>query len=99
MSIYYQAEVHITKQEDGLWRLYVPDLKGGWVDTKTMEDGFTELQEAIALMIDYYKEHGWQLPNSIKVCEGEPTKTVLPIILDEYKFSTVRTRRGRTKSP
>ncbi|GEM_PF-4067901 len=33
MSIYYQADVHITKQEDGLWRLYVPDLKRAWVDT------------------------------------------------------------------
>ena len=98
MSIYYQAEVHITKQEDGLWRLYVPEVKGAWVDSKTLEDGFTELQEAIALMIDYYKERDWQLPDTIKICEGEPTKAVLPIVLDEYKFSPVRTRSGRTKS-
>jgi len=92
MSIYYQTEVLITTQEDGLWRLYVPGLDGAWVDTKSIEDGFTELQGAIALAISYYRDHALPLPTSISVREGQPVKANLPIIMEEYKIVTAEER-------
>lgn len=97
MGTYYQAEIHITKQEDGLWRLYVPEMKGCWVDSRTLEEGFSEIQEAIALVITYYLEHGWALPESIIVGEGQPPKAILPIVMEEYQFSSRRavTRQGK----
>lgn len=92
MSIYYQAEVLITTQEDGLWRLYVPDINGAWVDTKTIEEGFTELQGAIALAIHYYRERGLPLPPSISIREGQPAKASLPIIMEEYTIRSAAER-------
>ncbi|MBM2826969.1 MAG: HicB like antitoxin of bacterial toxin-antitoxin system [Dehalococcoidia bacterium] len=86
LSKYYQAEVHITKQEDGLWRLFVPDLKGCWVDCKTLEEGFSDIQEAIALVISYYDEHGLTLPATIREGDGQPAKASLPVLVEEYKF-------------
>lgn len=91
---YYQAEVHVTKQEDGMWRLYVPEMKGCWVDCRTLEEGFTEIQEAIALMIAYYQEHGWALPESVQKREGQPAKAFLPIVVQEYQFHSPAKPRG-----
>lgn len=88
MSIYYQAEVCITKQEDGLWHLNVPELKGGWVDTETLEDGFTEIQEVLALAVSYYNDRDWPMPPSVSIREGQPTKANISIVLDEHKFVT-----------
>lgn len=86
MSKYYQADVLITKQEDGLWRLFVPDLKGCWVDCGTLEEGFSDIQEAIALVISYYDEHGLTLPPSITQRDGQPVQASLPVLVEEYKF-------------
>jgi len=97
MSIYYQAEVLITTQEDGLWRLYVPDLKGAWVDTKTIEDGFTELQGAIALAVHYYQKRGWLLPPSVSVREGPPAKANMPIVMEEYTFRSAEERAAQRR--
>ncbi len=97
MSIYYQAEVCITKQEDGLWRLYVPEINGAWVDTKTIEEGFTELQGAIALALHFYKERGWPLPPSISVKEGQPVKANLPILMEEYTIRSAEERSAKRR--
>ena len=97
MSTHYQAEVCITTQEDGLWRLSVPELKGAWVDTKTIEDGFSEIQEVIALAISYYEERGWPLPPSVSVREGQPGVASLSIVMDEHKFVTAADRSARRK--
>lgn len=97
MGAYYRAEIEITKQEDGLWRLFVPGVKGAWVDARTLEEGFSEIQEAIALMVGYYRERGWPLPETITAEEGPPTKAVLPILCEEYQFTapTPRTRKSK----
>ena len=88
MGARYEATVHIEKQEDGLWRPSVPEMKGAWVDASTLEEGFSEPQEAIALMISHYQERGWPLPKSIAIREGQPTKAALPILLEEYQFTS-----------
>lgn len=98
MAACYDADVHIDKQQDGLWRLSVPGLQGGWVDAKTLEEGFADLQEAIALMITCYLERGWVLPESVKVREGPPSKTHLPVLLEEYTFTSPKvTTRSKSK--
>lgn len=99
METYYQAEIHIAKQEDGLWRLYVPEMKGCWVDAKTLEEGFTEIQEAIALAICYYQEHEWPLPKSVSVGEGQPVKAIMPVLLEEYRFAPPSSVSSRSKHP
>ena len=88
MNSYYEAEVHVAKQEDGLWRVSVPGLKGGWVDAKTLEEGFAEIQEVIALALDYYRDHGWPVPDTVRLREGQPAKARLPIVLSEYELSS-----------
>ncbi len=97
MGTYYRAEILVTKQEDGLWRLYVPEMKGAWVDCRTLEEGFSDIQEAIALAVDYYLEHGWPLPESVTVQEGPPARAVLPILREEYHFVTPAARTRRSK--
>lgn len=97
MSRYYQAEVHVTKQEDGLWRLYVPNVQGAWVDAKTLEEGFSDLQEAIALAVSYYQEHGWPLPSSVSEQQGLPVKASLPFVLEEYAFTSRPVASAKTK--
>ncbi len=99
MGSYYQAEIHITKQEDGLWRLSVPEMKGGWVDSKTLEEGFSDIQEAIALMITYYQERGWPLPKSIEAKEGLPTTAILSVNLEEYQFTSPPAKLRASKKP
>jgi len=88
MVKHYRAEIHITKQEDGLWRLYVPEMKGAWVDCASLEEGFSDIQEAIALMVSHYQERGWPLPESIRIADGPPSKASLPIVLEEYELTT-----------
>lgn len=82
----YQAKIAISKQEDGLWRLSVPGMKGAWVDAPTLEEGFAEIQEAIALMIRYYQERGWALPEAIRSCHA--SEASIPIVLNEYPSTT-----------
>lgn len=83
----YQAKIAISKQEDGLWRLSVPGMKGAWVDAPTLEEGFAEVQEAIALMIRYYQERGWALPEAIRSCLEAPAEASIPVVLDEYQIA------------
>ncbi len=82
--MHYQAKITVTKQEDGLWRLQVPGMKGAWVDAPSLEQGFSEIQEAIAMMLKYYLEREWPLPESITGVEGPPHEATIPIILNEY---------------
>ncbi|MBM3926525.1 MAG: type II toxin-antitoxin system HicB family antitoxin [SAR202 cluster bacterium] len=63
--MFYQVPLEISKQEDGLWRVSVPGLRGCWVDTKTLEDGISEIQECILMFIDIYQEEGRELPAGI----------------------------------
>lgn len=97
MGTYYRAEIRITKQEDGLWRLYVPEMKGAWVDCRTLEEGFSDIQEAIALMVRYYQDRGWPLPEGITIEDGPPTKASLPVVLEEYQFVSPAARSRRSK--
>jgi predicted RNase H-like HicB family nuclease len=73
MSSRYQGEIQIGQQEDGLWRVEVPSLTGGWVDAPTLEQAFTEIQEGIAMALDEYEERGREIPSSVTRLEREPT--------------------------
>lgn len=99
MSGRYQVEVQIGKQEDGLWRVEVPGLQGCWVDAPTLAEAIADIQEVIAMVVDYENEQGWQLPGSVTALEGEPVRAVLPILISEHKFTRPKPRRARTKQP
>lgn len=97
MGSHYRAEVHIEKQEDGLWRVAVPGLQGAWVDAPSLEEAYSRVQEVIALAVDYYQEHGWPLPGTVTVEDGPPRKAVLVVIPDEHQISLPkRARASRT---
>ncbi len=98
MGHYYQVQVEIGKQEDGLWRVEVPGLKGCWVDASTLEEALGDIQEVIAMVIDLYQEEGWELPATIKKAEGAPARASLPVIIEEHPFRRIpvktRTRKA-----
>ncbi|MBI2917509.1 MAG: type II toxin-antitoxin system HicB family antitoxin [Chloroflexi bacterium] len=58
----YGVEVTVSKQEDGLWRAEVPALPGCFVDSETLEEAITDIQEGIRLFIASYRRHGEPLP-------------------------------------
>ncbi len=84
MGTGYQAQVRIGRQEDGLWRVEVPDLHGCWVDAPTLAQALSEIQEVIAMVIDYSNEQGWPLPSSVAPLATEPVVAQLPVILSEH---------------
>jgi len=99
MSGRYQVELKIGKQEDGLWRVQVPDFHGVWVDAPTLNQATAEIQEVIAMAVDDYREQGWELPSSVSVLQAEPTTAVLPVIAAEHPFDRVVPRtKGRKRS-
>lgn len=95
---YYQVQVQISKQEDGLWRVEVPELRGCWVDAATLEEGLANIQEVIAMVLDLYNEEGWELPHTLSKVEGPPSQASLPIIIEEHHFRRIpvktRTRKA-----
>lgn len=95
MSGQYQVEVQIGRQEDGLWRVQVPDLTGCWVDAPTLEQALSELQAVIAMAVDDYEEHEWPLPASVKQLSEEPTEAVIPVVVGEHRIIRYKPRTKR----
>jgi predicted RNase H-like HicB family nuclease len=94
----YQARLSIGRQEDGLWRVEVPDLHGAWVDEPTLDRALFEIQEVIAMAIDEYLERGWPLPPAVTLLTDEPTGAELPIVLGEHRILRSKPRGGGVKS-
>lgn len=84
MGTGYQVQVSIGRQEDGLWRVEVPDLHGCWVDAPTLAQALAEIQEVIAMVIDYSNDQGWPLPSTVTALTTEPSIAQLPVILSEH---------------
>jgi predicted RNase H-like HicB family nuclease len=98
MGTEYQVQVNIGRQEDGLWRVEVPDLHGCWVDAPTLAQTLSEIQEIIAMVISYANEQGWPLPSSVTPLTTEPGVAQLPIILSEHGLADKGSRSRRAKS-
>ena len=94
MDASYDVQVSIGRQEDGLWRVEVPDLHGCWVDAPTVAQALSEIQEVIAMVIDYSNEQGWPLPSSVTPSTTEPTIAHLPVVLSEH-VPTDKSSRSR----
>jgi predicted RNase H-like HicB family nuclease len=97
MSGRYQVEIEIGRQEDGLWRVEVPGLHGCWVDAPTLAQAIAEIQEVIAMVVDYSTEQGWKLPASVKALENEPDRAVLPVLINDHRFVRAKARPSRVK--
>lgn len=98
MGTGYQVQVTIGRQEDGLWRAEVPDLHGSWVDAPTLAEALSEIQDVIAMVIDYANEQGWPLPSSVTPLTTEPGMAQLPVILSEHGPTHKGSRSRRAKS-
>ena len=98
MGTGYQAQVSIGRQEDGLWRAEVRDLQGCWVDAPTLAEALSEIQEVIAMVIDYSNEQGWPLPASVTPLTTEPAVAHLPVILDEHGSTQKASHSRRARS-
>ena len=89
-------QVELATQEDGLWRASVPGLQGCWVDAPTMEQAITEIQEVVAMYVDFLEERGEALPDSLQPAPGDRFRAKIPIDVAAYTFT--RPARRRTKS-
>jgi predicted RNase H-like HicB family nuclease len=98
MAAAYQAQLSIGRQEDGLWRVEVPDLHGCWVDAPTLAQALAEIQEVIAMVIDLSNEEGWSLPSSVTTLTDEPVAALLPIVLNEHRPAPKGSRARRAKT-
>ena len=98
MGTGYQAQVSIGRQEDGLWRVEVPDLHGCWVDAPTLAQALSEIQEVIAMVIDHSNEQGWPLPSSVTPLTTEPGVAHLPVILSEHGQARKASHSRRARS-
>lgn len=96
--MYYQVPLKISKQEDGLWRVESPHLKGCWVDAATLEQALGEIHEVIAMVVDVYQEKGWPLPEEVQTTEALPLTAVIPVAVSEHKFRRVADRAHRRKA-
>jgi predicted RNase H-like HicB family nuclease len=92
----FDVEVRLAKQEDGLWRASVPGLRGCWVDAPTMEQAITDIQEAVAMILDIAEEQGEEVPPSLKPAPGETFKASIPIDVSAYAFKRPAIRRKKS---
>lgn len=95
MSGQYEVKVQVGRQEDGLWRVDVPDLIGCWVDAPTLAQALNEMQAVIAMTLDHYEEEERPLPPSVKVLRGEPTKATIPVVIGEQRIIRYKPRNKR----
>lgn len=87
--MYYQVPLKISKQEDGLWRVEVPDLQGCFVDEPTLAEALYQIHEVIAMFLDLNQEEGYPLPEQVKVSETLPLHASIPVFPDEIEFYSV----------
>lgn len=71
----YALPVKIGRQEDGLWRVECPAFQGCFVDDPELARVLADVQEAIKMYIDLYRERGKDLPAEI-----DPDASVLTLI-------------------
>lgn len=95
----YQVELRVGRQEDGLWRVEAPGLDGCWVDSSSLDEAISAIQEGIAMALDEYEERGWELPSSVTRLEQEPQRALLPILIGEHRFARRGSRLSRKKQP
>ena len=61
----YAVPVKISRQEDGLWRVECPTFQGCFVDDADLSQALADLQDAVRVYIDLYRERGKELPAEI----------------------------------
>lgn len=71
----YAVLIKIGKQEDGLWRVECPAFQGCFVDDPDLSRALADVQEAIKIYIDLYRESGKDLPAEI-----DPDASMLTLI-------------------
>ena len=98
MGAGYVANLKIGRQEDGLCRVEVPDFRGCWVDAPTLAEALADIQEVIAMSIDYSKEQGLELPSSITPLADGPASAQMPVIVSEFVFRRPQAKRPREKT-
>ena len=77
----YQVGVSISKQEDRLWRAEVPALPGCFVDTDTLEQTITDIQDVIRLFIASYRKHRDPLPSKLSAVAEERLPLSLKVLV------------------
>ncbi|MBI2326705.1 type II toxin-antitoxin system HicB family antitoxin [Candidatus Curtissbacteria bacterium] len=65
--------IEITTQEDGLYRVFCPEMQGCWVDSPTLEEALRDIQEVIKLSVRSRVKHQEPWPQR---------ETTLPIRVD-----------------
>jgi predicted RNase H-like HicB family nuclease len=95
--MYYQVPLRVSKQEDGLWRVEVPDLRGCFVDAPSLEDAISQIQEPIRMFLELYKKEGLPLPQGVSVIDSLPLSASIPVELKSVELSTNPKSRSKTK--
>lgn len=65
----------ISRQEDGPWRVECPAFQGCFVDDPDLSQALADIQDAIKLYIDLYRQRGKELPAEI-----DPNASVLTLL-------------------
>jgi predicted RNase H-like HicB family nuclease len=94
----FLVDVRISEQEDGLWRVEVPGLQGGWTDAPTIEEALRDLHEIVALMLDFDGAQGHPLPKSIRPAGALPQAATILVDTSEHVIKRASPRK-RTKAP
>jgi predicted RNase H-like HicB family nuclease len=92
------VQVELATQEDGLWRATAPGLQGCWVDAPTMEQAITEIQEVVAMYVDFLEERGEALPDSLRPEAGKSFKAAIPVDVAAYTFTRPARRHSKSVS-
>lgn len=99
MSGGYEVQLQISRQEDGLWRIEVPGLRGCRADAPTVEQAIADIQEVIAMAVDDSNENGWALPPTVSPLTEGPVRATLPVAISEFGFARPKPRGRRAKQP
>ena len=95
MAGQYEVNVQIGRQEDGLWRVEVPDLIGCWVDAPTLARALAELQDVIAMTLDHYADEERPFPEGVTLLHNEPTTATIPVVVGEHRIIRYKPRGKR----
>ena len=82
----YRLTVHVSKQENGLWRAEVPELPGCFADGDTLREALNDIQECAVMVMDVMAERGSSLPESVAEIAADDFDVSIPIVVDEFAF-------------
>src|SRR5438309_10218940 len=95
----YEVPVQVSKQEDGLWWVEAPSLRGCFVDAPTLYEAIRDIQGGIAMFLDLYEEEKKPIPPEVTTRDTEVGSLTLPVVVSEHPIRRATRKPARARRP